>query len=101
MTKVLEDAIDISDAIFKFSFVRHLLDLALNNGNIQVRRNSALPTATQHLVNCEVRVIASQEQAIAIAQRTEIEKSVAGRLIVEIETEGIVYNVPGRPQATL
>ena len=75
MTKVLEDAIDISDANFKFGLARHLLDLALNNGNIQVRRSSALPTATQHLVNHEVRAIASQEQAIAIAQRTELRRA--------------------------
>ena len=59
---MLENAIEISDAQLKLGLARHFLELAMDHPHIEVRPAEPLPSATQGIVNDQVRLMDTHKQ---------------------------------------
>ena len=68
-SRILEHAIDVSDAVVRFGFARHFLEIAQANEDFTIHNLGPIPTPTQVLANQEAR-----DQALDSLQRLSIQR---------------------------
>ena len=70
--------------------------LAMDHPRIVIRPAAPLPAGTQTIVNEQVRDVVIQKQAETAVQRAEVQRNTVGRILLQVQNEGLFNDEPRR-----